>query len=249
MGYRLTDLELQDFQTAVKDPVFTSVGLDVWFTTTHDFLAEVLPPCFEVPDEPTGHVQFSTGEGAGMPYYSATVYVGAKFGDIDGWYDLTMVLSGDMNIILGRELLGESKKRARFGMTTDLPTVTAFAERGGTKIIQVAGEFDGPATTHTSVKNRLHLKAFLNHNATDIEYDPIVVVGKTTTEYKSYRVGTGSIELASTAGDPCGSVPIVSVDKAEFGERVALFETSQHRVDGKEGYLPYVLGRSYDLVE
>ncbi len=249
MGYRLTDLELQDFQSAVKNPVFTSVGLDVWFTTTREFLAEVLPPCFDLPDEPLGHVQFSTGEGARMPYYSATVYVAAKFGDIEGWYDLTMVLSGDMNIILGRELLGESKKRARFGMTTELPTVTAFAERGGSKIIQVAGEFGESSGPHTSVKNRLHLKAFLNHNATDIEYHPIVIVGKTTTEYKSYYVGTGSIELASNPGDPCGSVPIVSVDRAEFGERVALFETSQHRVEGKEGYLPYVLGRSYDLVE
>ena len=33
---------------------------------TRNLLAEVLPPCFDVPDEPIGHVQFSTGEGAGM---------------------------------------------------------------------------------------------------------------------------------------------------------------------------------------
>lgn len=249
MGYRLTDLELKDFQSAVKDPVFSSLGLEVWFTTTREFLAEVLPPCFEVPDEPIGHIQFSTGEGAGMPYYSATVYVAAKFGDIEGFYDLTMVLSGDMNIILGRELLGESKKRARFELSTDLPTVTGFAERGGTRIIQVTGEFGEPSQAEPSVKNRLHLKAFLNHNASDLEYDPIVVVGRTTTEYTSYYVGTGSIELASNPGDPCGSVPIVSVDRAEFGQRTVLFETSQHPAGSKEGYLPYVLGRSYDLVE
>ena len=247
MGYRLTDDELMAFQAGVEGSIYTVIGMDVWFTTTREFLAEVLPPCFTVPDEPIGYVQFSAGEGAGMGFHSVTIYVAAKFGEIEGFYDLTMVLSGDMTVILGREMLGESKKRAEFGFSAELPHVSGFAERAGTKIIQVAGEFGENLGTLDTVRNGMHLKAFLNTDATDLEYDPIVFVATCTTHYDSYYEGTGTLELTSTEGDPCGTIPIVSVDRAVFGKRSATYALSQHPIEGREGYLPYVIGRSYDL--
>ncbi len=250
MGYRLTEAEIKKYQDAVDDGVFTSTGIDVWFTTTREFIEEVLPPCFTPGDEPIGLIQFSTGNGAGMPYYASTIFVSAKFGDIEGFYDLTMLLSGDMNIIFGRELYGESKKRGTFGMEVDLPKVTAFAARGGTKVIQISGEFTGESVPRETQRTNLQLKAFLNGDASDLEYDPVVVIGRVQTHYNTCYEGVGTIELTSTSGDPCGTVPIVSVDGAVFGERVANFLPNESfPVDGKEGYLPYIVGRSYDFVE
>ncbi len=247
MGYRLTTDEVKSFQDALKGASYQVEGLDVWFTTTTEFLAEVLPPCFTVPDEPIGYVQFSTGAGAGMDFYSAVIYVAAKFGEIDGFYDLSMLLTGDMTVILGRELWGESKKRASFGYTPGPERPSYYVERGGVKVIQVSGEFGEDLGPRRTVRNGLHLKTILNADATDLHADPIVFVLECTADYDAYYEGKVDLELTSSPGDHCGSVPIVSVDKATFGVRSAVYESSRHPIEGREGYLPYAIGRSYDL--
>jgi hypothetical protein len=95
----------------------------------------------------------------------------------------------------------------------------------------------------------LDMKAFLNRSATDLDYDPIVFVSTVSTTYETYYEGTGAMNLLSTEEDPCGTIPVLSVDKVLYGTAsIRQNFDGEHRLVGREGYLPYVLGRSYDIV-
>ena len=247
MGYRLSDDEVARFQTRLKGTEYVGEALDIWFTTTHAFLEDILPPCFTVPEEPTGVVQFVHAAGASLDFNSVTIYVAVQFGEIHGYYDLTMLLTGDMTITFGRELWGESKKRANIEFDHELPDVSAFAERNGTTLIKATGSFGEDLGPREVKDTNLHLKAFVNVGGTDLEYDPIMFVLTGTTRFETYHEGTGTLELASTSADPCGSIPIVSVDRYSFGRITATYTQTQYPIEGREGYLPYVIGRSYDL--
>ncbi|MBD5829795.1 acetoacetate decarboxylase family protein [Janibacter melonis] len=248
MGYQLTSDEVAEFQGRLTGADYQVEGLDVWFTTTTEFLEEVLPPCFTAPQEPKGYVQLSGGVGAGMGEFSAaTIYVAAHFGDVEGYYDLTMMLSGDMTVILGRELWGESKKRGEIELTVTQGRARGTATRGGVTVIDASGEIGEDQGPRDTVRHGMHLKAFLNSDATDLEYDPVVFVLTCTTHYETYHEGPATLTFASSPGDPCGSIPVVSVDRAVYGRRSATYAHARHGVEGREGYLPYVLGRSYDL--
>ncbi len=249
MGYRLTDAEVKDFQSKVKGAEYVGLGIDVYFTTTKEFLAEILPPCFEVPDEPLGYLQFVHMTGAGIDFKALVLYVSAKFGDITAFYDLTHLLTGDMTVTIGRELWGEAKKQAEIDYTLEGSKIAIQGVRNGVRIIDInaeVGDDQGPREV-PGVK-QIHLKAFIDSDGVGLEWDPIVFVLTGTTHYETYREGTGTLELASTAADPCGTVPIVSIDKVVCGERSASYTQEQFPIEGDEGYLPYVIGRSYDLM-
>ena len=123
MGYCKTADEVKEFQDSIQGMQYDVESTEVYFTTTREFLSDVLPPCFEVPEKPEGIVEFVSADGRGRLFYAVTIYVSVKFGDIMGWYDLSMLLTGDMTVTLGRELWGESKKRAKIGYESGLPTV------------------------------------------------------------------------------------------------------------------------------
>jgi hypothetical protein len=248
MGYFKTAEDVQAFQTGLQGMQYDVEATEVAFTTTRDFLGEVLPPCFEVPDDPQCVVEFVSADGRGRKFYAVTIYVSAKFGDILGWYDLTMLLTGDMTVTLGRELWGESKKRAKIAYESGLPNVRGYAERNGTRLIEIEGsDLGSDLGPRTSQRTCLHLKAFLNTDATDLEWDPIVFALSSTTKHHTYYEGTGTLRLQSTEADPCGTIPIVSVDKVTYGTSSVTYEHAQYQLPDRAGFLPYVIGRSYDL--
>jgi hypothetical protein len=256
MGYVKTPEEIANIQSMIQNVHYDIQGLEVWFQTTPEFIESVLPPCFDRPAEPRAFAHFGVsesldleGDGIATSFKSAIIFVAARFGDVEGWYHLTMLLTGDMPITLGRELWGEAKKRAEITIDVALPRAHGHAERNGARVIEIDAEFGEDLGQHQEVHTMFDVKAFLNRTATDLDYDPIVFVGTATTNYETYHKGSGTLRLQSTEEDPCGTGPIVSIDRVTYG--TAWMEQTfdgEHRLVGREGYLPYVLGRSYDIV-
>jgi hypothetical protein len=249
MGYVKTPEEIEDIQSLMQNISYEAEGLEVWFQTSPEFIASVLPPCFSPAAQARGFVQFGVSRSARTAFRSAAIYVLARFGDAEGWYHLTMVMTGDMPVTLGRELWGEAKKRGELTFDPQPPRITGYADRNGTRLIEVAAELGDDLGERDEVHTVLDLKAFPNGRVTDLDYDPIVFVAKASTHFYTYREGTATMKFQSSSEDPCGDIPILSVDKATYGRRTMrpTIDT-EHRLVGREGYLPYLLGRSYDVV-
>ena len=222
--------------------------MEVGFTTTREFLREALPPCFEVPDEPRACVRFGTSDGGGMTFNSCSIFVTGMFGDVLGWYDLSMLFTGDMTVTMGREVWGESKKRAKVVIDSTLPSVHGYAERNGVRLVEVeASGIDadlGPRTTQS--RTFLHLKAYLNSDATDLSGTRSCSSCRAPSSTILITEGSATLTLRSSDWDSCGTIPVVSVNKVTWGHYRISYQHSQQQLSGREGYLPYVIGRSYD---
>ena len=64
----------------------------------------------------SGFVQIGTSKATNLEveFEVASIHLAASHQGVEGWYHLTMLLTGDMPITIGRELWGEAKSGARY---------------------------------------------------------------------------------------------------------------------------------------
>lgn len=252
MSYVKTEAEVSDAQQLVSELAYLSDGLTVEFHTDPQFLREVLPPCFDMPEEPLAFASVMRSLTQVIGYRGASLNVRARYRDFEGWYHLTLLYTGDMPVTLGRELWGEPKKRGEIGLTSaSTGRVQGFAERNGTRLIEIDAEVGDQVQEEAAESHyTFNIKAFANGTATGLEYDPLVIVAEPFNEFEKVYVAQGDLRLFSSPHDPCGSVPIESIDSVRYwtGRRTRMNKKPQtFRHADADAYLPYILGRNYDL--
>jgi acetoacetate decarboxylase len=257
MGYVKTVDEVEQVRRLLRaNHTYASEAVSMYFRTDPDFVKAVLPPCFT--PAPGGQAQVKIGSAAttqaGMlatEFRIAALYVLAQFGEFEGWYHLTMLLTGDMPITIGRELWGEAKKRGEVVYQQDGNTGHGHAERNGATLIQMDWALsDEEQVPESPGRCSLNVKAVLDATGQTLQHDPIVVVSRPTSTVESYRSGTGTFELASSESDPCGSVPVLEAGRVEFVRQLGHYGHGYQTFPApgdRDEYLPYVLGRSYDI--
>lgn len=249
VGYVKTAEEVAAIQAQLSDSRYESEGITVYFRTDPDFIREVLPPCFQAPSEPLAFAQLGVSRSPRYEYGAASVYVMARYGEIEGWYHLMLMMTGDMPVIIGRELWGEAKKLGEVDFQVDLPRVHGSVTRNGVTLMQISGEFGEDLGPRESLPyHGLNIKGFLNGAATALEYDPIVLARRAVDEFRTYREGTGELKLFGSDEDPCGTVPVLETTLVNYGSFMTKVEPAgQFVVPNDPAYVPYFLGRCYDL--
>ncbi|SKB08430.1 Acetoacetate decarboxylase (ADC) [Aeromicrobium choanae] len=247
MGYVMSADGVTLLQSQIDNLFFEEKNLKVSFTTTEDYLREVLPPCFDLPEEPKAMLSFGVAHSYGKPFGSATINVAAAYRGEQTWFDLTMLHTGDMTVIIGREAWGEAKKRAEINFVEELPKVSGSAVREGYTVIEFEAEFGDDLGARTESGVDMHVKAFPAFDMSALDRDPILVIGRSTTTFTSYRLGTIDLKMTSSPLDPTGSVPIVSIDEVRLGDARTTYEIEEHDLAPDEAYFRHVAGRMYDL--
>jgi acetoacetate decarboxylase len=246
MGYVRTSEEVDRIQALLSPARMTLEGISVEFVTTGEFARKVLPPCFDVA-EPRGLVTVSHWQaGVCGEFESAAVMLLARYGDVVGTYFLTLVVSGDMPVTLGRELWAEPKKRGSAHFYRDGDDIYAFGERNGTRLVEIEATFGpelGPSSTQTRA---LELGAQLTH-AGHLAGDPFVVVCDVHRSLTSTREGKGTLRLNGTAFDPVDEIPLLAVGRAaHYTGDSSYTEVARHPLPNGDHFLPFILGRSFD---
>lgn len=261
MGYVKTPQELERFRALAdfrRGVSYCADVLSIAFTTTEEFVAEVLPPCFEPAGRPAAFASIGAwrklldgvpARGEGAAFENAVVWIAARYGDVEGWYALTMIVSGDMPITLGRETTGEPKKRGRARLYRDGARVSGWAERAGTRLIEIDAELGPELGPAVEVERTLELKACLAPDAAGLQWDPLVTVLRVEHRHERRRAGAGTLRLRGTPVDPLDTIPVVSVGEATHSEGAATVAVeSQTALPDGNRLLPWIVGRSYDDV-
>jgi len=246
MGYVRTRSEIERIRRLLSPAFFTLEGVSVEFETTKEFVREVLPPCFE-PAQPRGLVTVGRWQaGVCGEFESAAVMIFARSGDKLGTYFLTLVVSGDMPVTIGRELWGEPKKRGTAHFYRDGNDVYAFGERNGVRLIEIEGSFGSDLGPRDLESNAFELTGSLTHDG-GLASDPAALTYRVTRSFTSVREGEASLNLTGTAFDPVDSIPIIAVGKAMHYTGESTYEETERRtLEDRDRYLPYILGRSFD---
>ncbi|MCY1273687.1 Acetoacetate decarboxylase (ADC) [compost metagenome] len=248
MGFVKTAEEVKEIQKLLADGRFTTEGVTVEFETTPEFVRSVLAPCFEPAETPTAYANISRWQSAMCGEFEcAIVFLRCRYKEHEGTTMLWILVSGDMPVTIGREMWGEPKKTGNAQVYMDGHEFYGFAERNGTRLIEISAEFGeniGPVTFESL---DFELKATPHVSGYGLQDDVILTCMQNREDYRVRREGQATLKLAGTPWDPLDTIPVVSVGKAYYSQGdsswiVPWFD----RLPEPDAYLPFIYGQKYD---
>ncbi|HEV7184166.1 MAG: acetoacetate decarboxylase family protein [Actinomycetales bacterium] len=254
-GYVKTIEEVERIENFLAPSRFTCEEIGVYFKTTWEFAKEVLPPCFEpIGDEAAGtadaYANVTSYESAYCGTFDgAIVSILCRYGDIDGYWMLSEIISPELPVAIGRELWGEVKKNGNGRIWRDGTRARATGERRGITFMELNVDVDGPEEGPFTVdSNGFDIKMFPSSDARGLQYPPLLNIWDIKYEWTSYREGTGTLEWGHSIWDPTYTIPILSVDKAIDGKYIGYWPLGQQieLEDPDNEYRKYLWGRAYD---
>lgn len=245
MGYVRTREEIKRIQDLARRAIFTIEGVSVEFETTAEFARSVLPPCLDF-DEPGGIVTVSRWQSAVCGEFGSTaVMLKARWKEFVGTYFLTLLVSGDMPVAIGREFWGEPKKRGESHFFRDAENIYAFGERNGVRLVQIDATFTKDLGHQTVKSHALEVSGPLAHDAS-LAGDPFVAAFLTS-KSGHFREGTAELLLTGSPFDPVDDIPVLSTGRAlHYTGESSYEEIAREYMPDRDTYLPYILGRSFD---
>lgn len=223
----------------------------ITFETTPEFLREILPPCFDMPDQPLGSVTIGKWRGNVCGDFDcAIIDFQCKYKGKAGSTMLVLYVDDDMAIVMGRECYGEAKKLGKSELYPCGDDMYARVQRFGKNIIELEAVWDKNYEVPFDEEfYGFELNAVMDGYGTSLKNDPEII----TKNFKFTRLvmkeGEGKLTFNGTQMDPLDKIPIVSVGRAFYSEHWN--RSSIESIDvihDKEGYVPFVFGQMYDNV-
>jgi acetoacetate decarboxylase len=246
MGYVRTPVEIARIRELLAPSRYVLEGISVEFETTPEFIESVTPPCFK-PAGTSGLVTVARWQSAVCgEFESSAVMIFLEHEGVVGSYFLTLVVSGDMPVTLGREMWGEPKKLGAAHLYRDGDDVYGYAERFGTRIVQIDATFTSDLGPQLQTSNWLELAGRYRADGT-LAHDPEVIHFEVTRDFDMIREGAAELTLTGTPFDPVDEIPVLSTGKAlHYTGRAAYAEISRTAYPDRDALLPYLLGRGFD---
>ncbi len=256
MGFVATSEEIQRFRDAVAvfEPA-NDEALAVEFTTSREFVREVIPPCFDVPQTPSGMaftgrfrvacrgrlLRYSEGSAGGI--FLNVLYKGEP-----GIYAITLFMDNDFFMTRGRELYGWPGKAGQINTLARGQQMYGFIERGGVRLMEIDATLGDLGQPMTGKSRAYDMRASVCPGGTGLAGDPVVIIHEGQEDYRVVRHGTAKLILRGTTRDPLDTIPVESVGGAIYwsgGSRWDIRHEVQHGVD-PASYLPHIVGRNFD---
>lgn len=247
MAFVMSNERVAELRSRLNPAHFTLEGVSVEFVTTDQFVASVLPPGFEPADEPIGIFRIQQMQ-SGMcgDFNACTTVLRARFREWEGQYCLSMLISGEMPVTVGREFWGEVKKHGFSQLFADGDRVHAFGSRDGRRLLELDFENGVDMGPQTTAANALDILAWLSPTG-GLQAPPQVLVHRITSTLDVVREGTAQVNVTGGPFDPLGEIPIVGFGVARHYRGEATYEIEATvELEQDERYLPYIYGRAWD---
>lgn len=250
MNYLKSAEDIAELKEYFAHPEFVSESVTVEFTTTPEFVREVLPPCFDPVAEPTGYVSVARYQSKGMgDFPCGWVFVAMSYQGTEGIFPIASYFGEAADITWIREVWGEPGKAARTGLFADGDHRFGYTDRHGARIIEVEaelGEEQVGAEPMDMPGHYFEVKLLLSARDGGLEFDPVVVQMDVHEKATSYRTGMGSFELANSPFDPLGEIPVVSVGEASWKVSDSHYEITRYDAQpDRDAYLPWAYAARY----
>lgn len=258
MGYVWTPEQVDRYAGYYKAVSTHHAAAWASFSVSEEYVRSVLPPCLEPSAEPTVTVSF----GAFMEWLhgvpnrpgrdrAALIGVGARRGQQDGVYYLTVIEEEEVNIATGREFWGMPKKQGTVDFYEDGERFYGFAARKGFQLIELQAELSEPEEVSDEPETEIYfeLRGHFGPQATGLT-SPELVVFETINTTTSLRPFTDvQIALGASPLDPgVGEIPLGGLQNGGLGGGQTAYEVREVIDLSGDGYdyAPYLLGRLYD---
>lgn len=199
--------------------------LTVYFETKSEVVERLLPPPLKPAALPAGAVFIANypKTNFGVTYLESALFILAQYDGVEGAFCLSMPVTNDMALILGREVFGYPKKMAEIGFERDGNDVSGWTERHGTRFFQVKAKLDGQFND-VGVQQMMTEELESNPDVTvynfkyypaperiGFDYNPRLVKGSVKRKMKSIEMGEAELAFLPSEHDPWVDVEIVRV--------------------------------------
>lgn len=192
-------------------PKMWSRNLLAYYETEPDLVAAVLPRPLE-PTEPHVRINFAQVDMPSGPLGACTISVKCRNGDLEGTYDLLMVMNIEGAVLGGRETFGEPKKLGDVAFTHEADEVVAVLTRKGTDIVEIRGKVSEELTPEPlNERWAFYFKFLLDPGNEAFDSDPSLVNVRRTQEDRLRQQIEGEIILRDSAFDPVADLPVKRV--------------------------------------
>lgn len=254
-GYVKTREEVERIKKFMMPARFVGEELGISFQTTWEYARETLPPMFE----PLGSEESDTCEAYACvsnwqsaycgDFEGALVQLMCTYEGIEGTWLLLELMSPELAVATGREILGECKKHGTGRIWRDGSRQYGVGSRKGIDVVQINADIGGEEQAPTKeVSTAFEIKMFSHITEPGLQYPPILYVWNNDTTYGSYREGPGTLEWGHSKWDPVDTIPIVSTGPATATQYEVVCTVREARdIEDPDDVLPlHLWGRSYD---
>ncbi|MDY6835188.1 MAG: acetoacetate decarboxylase family protein [Chloroflexota bacterium] len=229
MGFVKSLDEIADNQMEIVE-IFDAEVLTVFFMTKPEIVQRLLPPPLEPAAMPVGFVFVANypRTSFGVTYLESSLFLQAEFNGEQGAYCLSMPVTNDIALILGREALGYPKKMGNIGLTRQGKDVEGWTERRGVRFLDVRAKLTGKFNSEVfqeAIQETAQSDADLimyNHKyfqaptMKGFDYNPRLVKEVVKACRKTVEMGEAELVFQSSDHDPWGDVEIVQVLGATY---------------------------------
>ncbi|MFI5041343.1 MAG: acetoacetate decarboxylase family protein [Acidimicrobiales bacterium] len=197
----------------VPDAQMLAKNLVVVYDTDPDVIASVLPRPLQ-PSEPHVRITFAHVDmpGADEPLGAATFAVRCRHGEIDGYYDLLMIMNREAAVVGGRETFGEPKKLGQATLSNDGHEVAGVMTRQGVDLVEVRGRVvEDLEPQPFNERYAFYFKFLLDPQGGRFDGDPSLVHVRRGQQDQLRQRIDGEVILRESRFDPLVEVPVRNV--------------------------------------
>jgi acetoacetate decarboxylase len=220
-----------EVSTDPDGPKMWSKNLVVYYETDPAIIAAVLPRPLE-PTEPHVRLNFAQVDMPdGQPLSAGTFSVKCRHGDLEGAYDLLMIMNTEAAVLGGRDTFGEPKKIGQASVENDGENVRAVMSRKGVDIVEVQGKVAEQLEPEAlNERFAFYYKFLLDPAGGRFDGDPSLVHVRRTQEDRIRQRVDGEVILRESPFDPVIDLPVRSIVSMIYTEN---HQTQTGRIVGE----------------
>ena len=212
--------------------------LTVYFETKSEVVEKLLPPPLKPSALPVGAVFVANypKTNFGVKYLESALFLLAQHNGEEGAYCLSMPVTNDIALILGRETFGYPKKMAEIGFEREGDDISGWTERHSIRFFEVKatlnGEFNDVGVQQMITEEMksnpdvtvYNFKYFPAPDRVGFDYNPRLVKEVVQRKNKSIEMGKAELKFRQSDHDPWADVEIVRVYGAIYtvGDNIML---------------------------
>lgn len=204
---------------------YDAEALTVYFRTTVEVAARLLPPPLKPAAQPLGAVFIANYPKTnwGLPYLESALCLSAQHGSEEGIFVLSMPVTNDIALILGREIFGYPKKMAEISLEREGNDIRGWTERHGIRFLEVKAKMSGVFNNESAQKLVMeslqsnpdfliyNFKYFGAPEGNGFDYNPRLMKEIVTRKLKRVELGEAELVLRPSEYDPWDDVIVEEV--------------------------------------
>lgn len=242
----------------IKGTFYDAETVTIYFETKQDVMERLIPSPLKPFEMPIAAILLANypKTGFGVSYKESALFLTASYNGGMGVYCLSMPVTNDMAMILGREIFGYPKKMANIEFNKNGASIDGWTERRGVRFLNVKVDLTGKWNNeearalfedHMKPKRELVIYNYKFFPAPDnmgFDYNPRLIKERVQFDSSQMEMGNAEINFEFSDHDSWAEVDIVNILGASYSKGNNTMLPGEVIAEADQGeFIPYAFAK------